>query len=115
LLTGSPAARENRGRVPRHGRDILRQRVQPSARPVTGRDHRNGYRFAKCHGKPNSANLRKPASERHFCDFAADGAGSVFTPGSLRTLNCPSNLIGHDDLNKPANGERMIRQKFHFC
>jgi hypothetical protein len=33
-----------------------------------------------------------------------------FTPDSSQYLNCPSNLIGHDHFNKPANGERMIRQ-----
>ena len=34
----------------------------------------------------------------------------AFTPRSSRTLNCPSNLIGHDHPNKPANGTRSIRQ-----
>jgi hypothetical protein len=37
-------------------------------------------------------------------------AGKAFTSDSSRYLNCPSNLIGHDHANKPANGERMIRQ-----
>jgi hypothetical protein len=49
--------------------------------------------------------VRKPASKRPFCDFDTAGAESVFTPDSSRCLNCPSNLIGHDDPNKPANGE----------
>src|ERR1700722_11375412 len=30
---------------------------------------------------------------------------NLFTPDSSRYLNCPSNLIGHDHPNKPANGE----------
>jgi hypothetical protein len=37
-------------------------------------------------------------------------AGNAFTSDSSRYLNYPSNLIGHDHPNKPANGERMIRQ-----
>lgn len=68
-------------------------------------DRSDGYRLAKCQGKPNSANARKPVSTNHFCDFAAAGADPAFTSDSSRTLNCPSNLIGHDHPNKPANGE----------
>ena len=35
----------------------------------------------------------------------------AFTSRSSRTLNCPSNLIGHDHPNnRPENGTRMIRQ-----
>jgi hypothetical protein len=36
--------------------------------------------------------------------FADDGGARAFTPDSSRCLNCSSNLIGHDDPNKPANG-----------
>jgi hypothetical protein len=36
---------------------------------------------------------------------------AAFTSRSSRTLNCPSNLIGHDHPNnRPENGTRMIRQ-----
>jgi hypothetical protein len=70
-------------------------------------DRSDGYRFAKCQGKPISANARKPATAKHFCDFAAAGADPAFTSDSSRTLNCPSNLIGHDHPNKPANGEGL--------
>jgi hypothetical protein len=66
----------------------------------------DGYRFAKPQGKPIFANARKPAPAKHFCDFAAAGAARPFTPDSSRCLNCPSNLIGHDHPNKPANGVR---------
>jgi hypothetical protein len=45
-----------------------------------------------------------------FCDFMATCAERAFMFDSLRYLNRPSNLIGHDHPNKPANGERMIRQ-----
>jgi len=45
-----------------------------------------------------------------FLRFQARGARIAFTSRSSRYLNCPSNLIGHDHPNKPANGERMIRQ-----
>ncbi|HTG05424.1 MAG TPA: hypothetical protein VK635_15360, partial [Bradyrhizobium sp.] len=37
-------------------------------------------------------------------------AENAFTPRSSRYLNYPSNFIGHGHPNKPANGERMIRQ-----
>jgi hypothetical protein len=40
-----------------------------------------------------------------FCDFPAFGAQAAFTSRSSRYLNCPSNLVGHDHPNKPANGE----------
>jgi hypothetical protein len=71
---------------------------------IAGRSCRNGYRFAKSHGKPNFANRRKPARGKHFCDFPAIHARATFTSRSSRYLNCPSNLIGHDHPNKPANG-----------
>jgi hypothetical protein len=32
------------------------------------------------------------------------GAARAFTFDSSRYLNCPSNLIGHDHPDKPANG-----------
>ena len=66
---------------------------------------RDGYRFAKSEGKPNSGLARKPLPTAHFRDFPADGPRPAFTPHSSRSLNCPSNLIGHDHPNKPANGE----------
>ena len=64
----------------------------------------NGYRLAKCQGKPNPANIRKPARNMGLRDFAVVRAAQAFTCDSSRYLNCPSNLIGHDDPNKPANG-----------
>jgi hypothetical protein len=39
-----------------------------------------------------------------FCDSSAEDAARAFTFDSSRYLNCPSNLIGHDHPNKPANG-----------
>src|SRR6267142_3885073 len=45
-----------------------------------------------------------------FCDFTIIRAASAFTPRSSRYLNYPSNFIGHGHPNKPANGERTIRQ-----
>jgi len=70
----------------------------------------NGYRSAKRQGKPNFTNRHFPLSRRHFCDSMFSRAMRAFTPRSSRTLNCPSNLIGHDHPNKPANGTRLIRQ-----
>jgi hypothetical protein len=70
----------------------------------------NGYRFAKGQGKPNSPSRRKPRTNKDSLAFAAAAAGPAFTCDSSRYLNCPSNLIGHDHPNKPANGKRMIRQ-----
>jgi hypothetical protein len=51
-----------------------------------------------------------------FRDFVATCAGRAFMFDSLRYLNRPSNLTGHDHPNKPANGERAIGRKtgFHF-
>jgi uncharacterized protein len=43
-------------------------------------------------------------------DFAAARTGGAFTRRSSRYLNCPSNLISHDRLNKPANGEGTTRR-----
>jgi len=42
--------------------------------------------------------------------FTVIRAENAFTPRSSRYLNYPSNFIGHGHPNKPANGERMIRQ-----
>jgi hypothetical protein len=39
-----------------------------------------------------------------FLQFLELRAARAFTSRSLRTLNCPSNLIDHIRLNKPANG-----------
>ncbi|MBR1278082.1 hypothetical protein [Bradyrhizobium sp. AUGA SZCCT0283] len=79
-----------------------------------GREHRrcgNGYRSAKPQGKPNFTIGNFSLCRRHFRDFAFDGALRPFTSRSSRTLNCPSNLIGHDHPNnRPENGTRMIRQ-----
>ncbi len=77
------------------------QAMTASVRPAIARD---GYRFAKWQGKSNSRNPRKAPSNMHFCSFTAGGTGRVFTFDSSRYLNCSSNLIGHDDPNKPANG-----------
>jgi hypothetical protein len=57
--------------------------------------NRTVNRISRRRGKP--ANKALP-------DFSADRAERAFTSRSSRTLNCPSNLIGHDRLNKPANG-----------
>jgi ribosomal protein S14 len=71
----------------------------------------NGYRSAKPQGKPNFTIGNFSLCRRHFRDFAFDGTMRAFTPRSSRTLNCPSNLIGHDHPNnRPENGTRMIRQ-----
>jgi hypothetical protein len=40
-----------------------------------------------------------------FRDFVATCAARAFMFDSLRYLNRPSNLTGHDHPNKPANGE----------
>jgi hypothetical protein len=64
----------------------------------------DGYRFAKRQGKPNSANLAVAQQNNRFCDFATGGAPNPFRFDSSQSLNCSSNLIGHDHPNKPANG-----------
>jgi hypothetical protein len=70
-----------------------------------------GYRSAKPQGKPNFTIGHFSLCRRHFCDSAFDSAMRAFTSRSSRTLNCPSNLIGHDPRNnRPENGTRMIRQ-----
>lgn len=66
---------------------------------------RDGYRSAKRQGKPNFTNGHFPLCRRHFFDFAFSRAMRAFTSRSSRTLNCPSNLIGHDHPNnRPENG-----------
>jgi hypothetical protein len=64
----------------------------------------NGYRFAKRHGKPNSANPAVIQQNKRFLDFAAGATRNPFRFDSSRSLNCSSNLIGHDHPDKPANG-----------
>jgi hypothetical protein len=65
----------------------------------------SGYRFAKRQGKPNFANRALSQQNRRFFDVAAKPAENSFRFDSSRTLNCSSNLIGHDHPNKPANGD----------
>jgi len=79
------------------------------AGPMTNDDDadvaRNGYRSAKPQGKPNFTIGNFSLCSRHFCDFALGGTMRAFTPRSSRTLNCPSNLMGHDHPNnRPENG-----------
>jgi hypothetical protein len=64
----------------------------------------NGYRCTKRHGKPVFTNRHLSLQDRHFCDSMSACPPRAFTPRSSRYLNCPSNLIGHDQSNKPANG-----------
>jgi hypothetical protein len=60
---------------------------------------------AKPQGKPNFTIGNFSLCRRPFCDFAFDSTVRAFTPRSSRTLNCPSNLIGHDHPNnRPENG-----------
>jgi len=116
LITGGARAAGNCS-CPGQGAALLCRPVEPGLDPLNApmagyaasgpSDRCNGYRFAKCHGKPNSANARKPAWHRYFCNSVIAGAGSAFTLHSSRYLNCPSNLIGHDHPNKPANGEGL--------
>jgi uncharacterized protein len=42
--------------------------------------------------------------KRALLRFCSWRGRNLFTPDSSRYLNCPSNLIGHDHPNKPANG-----------
>jgi hypothetical protein len=46
----------------------------------------------------------KTTVKQAFRQSAVIGAANAFTFDSSRYLNCPSNLIGHDHPNKPANG-----------
>jgi len=54
--------------------------------------------------------FRNNARETSALRFHGIRAENAFTPRSSRYLNYPSNFIGHGHPNKPANGERMIRQ-----
>ena len=61
--------------------------------------------------KPNFTIDNFSLCRRHFCDSAFDGTMRAFTSRSSRTLNCPSNLIGHDPPNnRPENGVGMFQQ-----
>jgi hypothetical protein len=64
----------------------------------------NGYRNPKRKGKPNLAIARKCLRHRHFFDSVTGGRLRAFTRRSSRYLNCPSKLLVHIRLNKPANG-----------
>jgi hypothetical protein len=55
---------------------------------------RDGYSFAKRHGKSNSAIGCNPRESRHFCNLARVRAQTAFTADSSRSLNGPSNLFG---------------------
>jgi hypothetical protein len=66
---------------------------------------RNGYRSDKRQGKPNFTIPDFPLCRRHFLDSASGHAIPAFTSRSSRTLNCLSNLTGHDrHNNRPENG-----------
>jgi hypothetical protein len=71
---------------------------------------RNGYRCAKRQGKPAFTIWQKGLCRGDFYNSFELCASRAFTPRSSRTLNCPSNLIGHDRLNKPANGVGEYRR-----
>src|SRR3954464_2039474 len=43
-------------------------------------------------------------AKQTLCDFATVTTRNPFRFDSSRSLNCSSNLIGHDHPNKPANG-----------
>jgi hypothetical protein len=64
----------------------------------------NGYRFAKPQGKPNSPNTTAVQQNNAFLHFATGAAQEPFRFDSSQSLNCSSNLIGHDHPYKPANG-----------
>ena len=68
-------------------------------------DAGNGYRSTKPQGESNFTISDLCLCHRHFCDFLLSGARRPFISHSSRSLNCPSNLIGHDPLNnRPGNG-----------
>src|SRR4051812_7624331 len=61
--------------------------------------------FAKPQGKPNFTIGKFSLRHRHFRDSVAGHAVPAFISRSSRTLNCSSNLIGHDPPNnRPENG-----------
>jgi hypothetical protein len=59
--------------------------------------------FAKQQGKPNPQNGENPRKAA-FSHIRPSTRRRAFTTDSSRCLNCPSNLIGHDHPDKPANG-----------
>jgi len=67
-------------------------------------DLAHGYRLPNIARQLRALERREPAPDKHFLDLTSAGGVSAFTPDSSRCLNCPSNLIGHDHPNKPANG-----------
>ena len=87
---------------------VIARRV--TACPVTNsgrpRPCGNGYRSAKPQGKPNFTIGNFSLCRRHFCDSAFDGTMRAFTSRSSRTLNCPSNLIGHDHAQQQTGKRR---------
>ena len=98
------------------GRACRRAGIAQQARCSGVRDLRQWLSLCRnAQGKPNSVRPHEIAcSTGTFFDFARLGAGRrAFTSDSSRYLNCPSNLIGHDHPNKPANGDgdnRTFRQ-----
>jgi hypothetical protein len=89
-----------------HRQEML-HRVRDTMSRLTGyrtRHCADGYRFAKRQGKPNSENLAVARQNKRFCDFARCAIRNPFRFDSSRTLNCSSNLIGHDHPNQPADG-----------
>ena len=47
---------------------------------------------------------------RAFLEFTGSHRADGFRFDSSRCLNCHSNFTGHDEPNKPANGERVFRR-----
>ena len=91
-------------------RQLRLRMTMPSSQVIHGGPCGNGYRSAKRQGKPNFTTTRKRLCRRHSCNFASAREVRAFTPRSSRYLNCPSNLIGHDHPNKPANGGANNRE-----
>jgi hypothetical protein len=56
----------------------------------------DGYRFAKCEGKPNVTHASKAAPNKDFCISMPVRPHIAFRFDSLRCLNCSSKFIGHD-------------------
>jgi hypothetical protein len=104
VVTGHGALRGSGSAVRRQERlQRVRDTMWRLARYRT-RHCADGYRFAKRQGKPNSANPAVAQQNKRFGDFARCAARNPFRFDSSRTLNCSSNLIGHDHPDKPANG-----------
>jgi hypothetical protein len=83
---------------------LLKRPIPPTPRLHAGGRCGNGYRFAKRQGKPNSPDPAVIQQNKRFRDFATGAARNPFRFDSSRSLNCSSNLIGHDHPDKPANG-----------